>query len=81
MTEAGIAPGLMRDLYVSLGEPLPDGSWGVRINHKPLVRWVWLGALLMAFGGVLAVTDPRYRRLGRQVPAAPLAAEPRRAAS
>ncbi|MYJ74064.1 MAG: hypothetical protein F4089_02725, partial [Gammaproteobacteria bacterium] len=41
-------------------------SWGVRINDKPLVRWVWLGALMMAFGGVLAVTDARYRRLSRR---------------
>ena len=61
MTEAGIAAGFLRDLFVALGEPLPDGAWGVRINHKPLVRWVWLGALLMAFGGVLAATDRRYR--------------------
>ena len=66
MTEAGIAAGFTRDLYVALGEPLPDGSWGVRINDKPLVRWVWLGALLMAAGGVLAVLDRRYRRLGRR---------------
>ncbi len=67
MTEAGIAPGFMGDLYITLGERLPDGSWGVRINDKPLVRWVWLGALMMAIGGVLAVTDPRYRRLARRV--------------
>ena len=71
MTEAGIAPGFTRDLYVALGEPLPDGAWGVRINDKPLVRWVWLGALLMAAGGVLAVLDPRYRRLGRRRQRAP----------
>ena len=50
-------------VYIALGTELPDGSWGVRIQDKPLVRWVWLGALMMAFGGVLAVTDPRYRRL------------------
>ena len=62
MTEAGIAPGFARDLFVALGEPLPDGAWGVRINHKPLVRWVWFGAFLMAFGGALAATDARYRR-------------------
>ena len=63
MTEAGIAAGVVRDLYVTLGERLPDDSWAVRINDKPLVRWVWLGALMMAFGGVLAVADPRYRRV------------------
>ena len=63
MTEAGIAAGMVRDLYVTLGERLADDSWAVRINDKPLVRWVWLGALMMAFGGVLAVADPRYRRV------------------
>ena len=62
MTEAGIAAGFWRDLFVALGEPLADGSWGVRINHKPFVRWVWLGALLAAFGAVWAAFDPRYRR-------------------
>ena len=66
MTEAGIAPGFLGDLYITLGEQLPDGTWGVRINDKPLVRWVWLGALLMAFGGVLAISDPRYRRLAKR---------------
>ena len=66
MTEAGIAPGFLGDLYITLGEQLSDGSWGVRINDKPLVRWVWLGALMMGFGGVLAVTDSRYRRLSRR---------------
>ena len=63
MTEAGIAAGFFRDRYIALGSVLPDGAWGVRIQDKPMVRWVWLGALLMALGGVLAVTDPRYRRL------------------
>ena len=66
MTEADIAAGFTRDLYVALGEALPDGSWSVRLNDKPLVRWVWFGALLMCFGGVLSVTDPRYRRLARR---------------
>ena len=67
MTEAGIAAGFFRDLYIALGSALPDGSWGVRIQDKPLVRWVWLGALLMALGGGLAVTDPRYRRLASRL--------------
>ena len=72
MTEAGIAAGFWRDLFVALGEPLADGSWGVRINHKPFVRWVWLGALLVAFGAVWAASDPRYRRLAaRTRPASP----------
>ena len=78
MTEAGIAPGFGRDLFVALGEPLPDGAWGVRINHKPLVRWVWFGAFLMAFGGALAATDARYRRTRKPV-AKPVAAATERA--
>ncbi|MEQ8661811.1 MAG: cytochrome c-type biogenesis CcmF C-terminal domain-containing protein, partial [Gammaproteobacteria bacterium] len=62
MTEAGIAPGLTRDLYVALGEPLEDGAWSVRLSVKPYVRWLWLGALLMAAGALLATRDPRFRR-------------------
>ncbi|MCW8854433.1 MAG: heme lyase CcmF/NrfE family subunit [Gammaproteobacteria bacterium] len=62
MTEAGIDAGLFRDLYVSLGEPLDDkGAWSVRLYYKPFIRWIWLGALFMAFGGLLAATDRRYR--------------------
>ena len=61
MTEAGIGGGLFRDLYVSLGEPLGDGAWAVRVHVKPFVRWIWLGALLMAAGGGLAMADRRYR--------------------
>jgi cytochrome c-type biogenesis protein CcmF len=61
MTEAGIDAGLTRDLYASLGEPLDGGDWGVRLYHKPLVRWIWLGALFMTFGGLLAASDRRYR--------------------
>ncbi len=62
MTEASIHPGLVRDLYVSLGEQV-DGSnaWIVRIYIKPFVDWIWGGCLLMARGGVLAVSDRRYR--------------------
>jgi len=61
MTEAAIDPGVFRDLYVALGEPLGDGSWAVRIYFKPFIRWVWGGALIMAFGGLLAMSDRRYR--------------------
>lgn len=61
MTEAAIQGGLLRDLYIALGEPIDDGSWAVRIYYKPFMRWVWLGALLMAIGGVIAVFDRRYR--------------------
>ena len=63
MTEAGIDPGFWRDLYVSLGEDLDGkGAWSVRLYHKPFIRWIWLGALIMAFGGLLAATDKRYRK-------------------
>jgi cytochrome c-type biogenesis protein CcmF len=63
MTEAAIHPRLMRDIYVSLGEPLgDDGAWAVRLYHKPMIRWVWLGALFMVFGGFIAAADRRYRR-------------------
>jgi cytochrome c-type biogenesis protein CcmF len=66
MTEAAIDTGLTRDLYVSLGEPLPDGAWVVRVYHKPFVDWIWGGAFLMALGGILAVTDRRYRLARRE---------------
>ena len=62
-TEAAIRPGFTNDLFVSLGEPVGDGAWAVRIQQKPLIRWVWLGALMAAFAGVLAILDVRYRRL------------------
>ena len=63
MTEAAIDPGFFKDIYVSLGEPLANGDWAVRVYVKPFVRWIWFGCLMMAFGGVLAVADKRYRRL------------------
>ena len=61
MTEAGIDAGLFRDLFVALGEPLEDGAWSLRVYHKPFIRWIWLGAIFMAIGGVLAASDRRYR--------------------
>ena len=62
MTEAGIAAGWNRDLFVALGEDLGDGSWSIRIQYKPMIRWIWLGCFIMALGGLIAVTDRRYRR-------------------
>jgi cytochrome c-type biogenesis protein CcmF len=63
MTEAAIDTGLTRDLYVSLGEPIPDsnGAWAVRVYHKPFIDWIWAGCLMMALGGVFAISDRRYR--------------------
>ena len=64
MTEAAIDPGFTRDLYVSLGEPLDQNgrAWAVRVYHKPFIRWIWLGAILMLFGGLIAAGNKRYRR-------------------
>nr|VFJ97684.1 MAG: cytochrome c-type biogenesis protein CcmF [Candidatus Kentron sp. LFY] len=96
MTEAAIDPGITRDIYVALGEPLADetqedkvdggeaqenearegslqggetggdGAWAIRLYYKPFVRWIWLGPLLMALGGMLAASDRRYRKWGAQ---------------
>lgn len=75
MTEAAIDAGLFRDIYVSLGEPLPDGkAWAVRLYYKPFIRWIWLGALVMSFGGLLAATDKRYRILQRRAAKMPAGA-------
>ncbi|MEM1404694.1 MAG: heme lyase CcmF/NrfE family subunit [Pseudomonadota bacterium] len=64
MTEAAIDGGVFRDLYVAMGEPLgDDGAWAIRLHYKPMVRWMWLGALLMGAGGLITVTDRRYRRV------------------
>ena len=68
MTEAAIDAGLTRDIYVSLGEELSDKSWAVRVYYKPFVDWIWGGCLLMALGGVLAMSDKRYRmKLKKQI--------------
>ena len=66
MTEAALLPGATRDLYVALGEPLGDGAWAVRVHVKPFVRWIWLGALLMALGGFVTATDRRFRARATQ---------------
>lgn len=63
MTEAGIHPGLLGDVYVALGEPLGNDAWAVRAHLKPFVRWIWLGALLMALGGFVTAADRRFRRI------------------
>ena len=65
MTEAAIDTGLTRDLYLSLGEPLKDGSWVVRVYYKPFVDWIWGGAFIMALGGLIAILDRRFRATRR----------------
>ncbi|KPQ02482.1 heme lyase CcmF/NrfE family subunit [Marinobacter sp. HL-58] len=61
MTEAGIDAGLFRDVFVAIGERVSDEAWAIRLQYKPLVRWLWLGSLFMAAGGFLAIADRRYR--------------------
>ncbi|MGJ0485946.1 MAG: heme lyase CcmF/NrfE family subunit [Methylomicrobium sp.] len=62
MTEAAIDAGLFRDLFVAIGEPLGnEGAWSLRIYYKSFIRWIWLGAIFMAAGGLLAALDRRYR--------------------
>jgi cytochrome c-type biogenesis protein CcmF len=61
MTEAGVDSNLWRDLYVSMGEELPNGDWIVRVQHKPFIAWIWLGCLIMMLGGIVAASDRRYR--------------------
>jgi cytochrome c-type biogenesis protein CcmF len=69
MTEAAIEPGLLRDLYVSLGEPVDGGTaWVVRVYVKPFIDWIWGGCALMALGGLLAASDRRYRQRKAQEP-------------
>jgi cytochrome c-type biogenesis protein CcmF len=75
MTETAIDTGLFRDLYVSLGEPVGGQAWSVRVYYKPFVDWIWGGALLMALGGGLALSDRRYALAARKQRAALLASK------
>ncbi|MGV6987683.1 heme lyase CcmF/NrfE family subunit [Testudinibacter sp. P80/BLE/0925] len=61
MTEAAIDWGFSRDIYVALGERLEDDSWAVRLYYKPFIRWIWIGGVFMALGGLLSMFDRRYR--------------------
>jgi cytochrome c-type biogenesis protein CcmF len=70
-TKSDIDPGLFRDVYVALGEPLQGGAWAVRIYIKPFVRWIWLGGLFMMFGGFVAASDKRFRVLPERADAKP----------
>jgi cytochrome c-type biogenesis protein CcmF len=67
MTEAAIDAGLFRDLFVAIGEPLGDeGAWSLRIYYKAFIRWIWLGAIFMAVGGLCATCDKRYRNKSKE---------------
>jgi len=61
MTESGIEVDWNRDLFVAMGDDLGAGAWSVRVQYKPMVRFIWLGALVMALGGLIAISDRRYR--------------------
>jgi cytochrome c-type biogenesis protein CcmF len=61
ITESSIDTGLLRDLYVSLGEGFDDGSWSLRVYYKPVIRLIWLGGIFMFIGGLFAISDRRYR--------------------
>ena len=60
-TEAGIDNGITRDVYVVIGDPQANGGWAVRTYIKPYANWIWLGAIIMSLGGVLSLTDRRFR--------------------
>jgi cytochrome c-type biogenesis protein CcmF len=78
MTEAAIDSGVFGDLYVSLGEPVGGDAWTVRVYRKPFVTWIWGGCVLMALGGLIALTDRRYRLAARREEALPAGAAPAR---
>jgi len=67
MTEAAIDASLLRDVYIALGEPVGENAWAVRIHVKPFIRFIWLGAILMALGALLAICDKRYRSASPRV--------------
>ncbi len=75
MTEAGIANDWNRHLLVSMGDPLGDGSWSVRLQYKPMVRFIWMGGFVIAFGGLIAMMDRRYRQRVRADERSPAAAD------
>ncbi len=74
MTEAGIDAGWSRDIFVALGDELGNGAWSIRLQYKPLIRFIWFGAIVMAIGGLIAGTDRRYRVRVRAAAAAPATA-------
>jgi cytochrome c-type biogenesis protein CcmF len=75
-SQAAISVGWARDLFVAMGNPLGDNAWSMRIQYKPLVRYIWLGAIIMAIGGFVAATDRRYRVKVVAAAPAPAAAPP-----
>ncbi|HEY4443224.1 MAG TPA: heme lyase CcmF/NrfE family subunit [Steroidobacteraceae bacterium] len=76
-SQAAISVNWARDLFVAMGNPLGENAWSMRIQYKPLVRYIWLGALVMAIGGFTAATDRRYRVKVPAVSPATVSAPPR----
>ncbi|MDB5813119.1 MAG: c-type cytochrome biosis protein CcmF [Rhodocyclales bacterium] len=76
MTEASIDNGVFRDIYASLGEPTSNDTWIVRLYYKPFVSWIWGGCIFMAFGGVLAASDKRYRKMATRDASKPAVVQP-----
>ena len=66
MTEAAIDPGVSRDLFIAMGEPVGDSAWAIRLQYKPMIRWIWFGALLVGFGAITTTLDKRYRLTQRR---------------
>jgi cytochrome c-type biogenesis protein CcmF len=69
MTEAAIDSAWSRDVFLAMGDDLGGGAWSVRLQYKPMIRFIWFGALVMALGGLLATTDRRYRVVRAEQPA------------
>ena len=65
MTESAIDWGLTRDIYVALGEQVGSGAqaaWGLRVQYRPFIRWIWIGVALMGAGALLAAASRRLHR-------------------
>jgi cytochrome c-type biogenesis protein CcmF len=79
-TASAIDPGITRDLYVALGEPMDpnsiEGAWALRLYHKPFVRWIWFGGLFMMLGGFVSAGERRFRASRAQLPAKTAKASP-----
>jgi len=67
MTEAAIDPGVFRDLFIAMGEPVGEAAWAIRLQYKPMIRWIWFGALMIGFGAITTAFDRRYRLRERRL--------------
>lgn len=67
MTKVDIHPGIFRDLYIALGEPLEGDDWSVRLYYKPFIRWIWLGGIIMILGGLFAILQRKTYSTGKNL--------------